>query len=326
MNRKNLLKVVFACIALILVLGILYSGLRILESTVFFVQQEEEFVVARKTITRDGVDYFPRQDINVILVMGIDQEGPVKASLEPNHGNAVDMAALVVFDEKAETCTVLNVNRDTMLDMPMLNDRGMEDGSWYGQLAYSHTYGTGVEDSCENTKKAISRLFSGINIDYYIAMNVDTVELMNDAVGGVTVTIHDDFSMIDPELTKGEFTLWGRQARTFVQARWNISDHLNLNRIERQKEYMDGFAKAFREKVKGNENFVISTYEKVAPYIVSDLPISTLSGMIERYENYEITQILSLEGENVLGEQFYEFYPDEEKLEELTLNLFYAPK
>ena len=37
-------------------------------------------------------------------------------------------------------------------------------------------------------------------------------------------------------------------------------------------------------------------------------------------------QICSIRGENVLGEQYYEFYPDAEALDALILDLFYAPK
>lgn len=327
MNRKILLKIVFACIALVLVLGIVYSGLRILESTVFLTGQEQEFVVTKKTITRNGVEYFPRQDINVILLMGINQKGPVEASAESNHGNAVDMVTLMIFDEKAEHCTLLNINRDTMLTMPVLNERGHEAGTFYGQLAYAHTYGTGVEDSCENTRKTISNFLNGITIDYYVSMNLDTVAILNDAVGGVTVNVVDDFSAIDESITMGEVTLHGEQARTFVQSRWNVSDGLNLARIERQKEYMDKFVEALRKKVKAEgESFVLTTYEEIAPYLVSDLPISTLTSMIKRYQDYPIAEVLSLEGENVLGTEFYEFYPDEAKLEERILQLFYAPK
>ena len=32
------------------------------------------------------------------------------------------------------------------------------------------------------------------------------------------------------------------------------------------------------------------------------------------------------EGENVLGQEYFEFYVDEEKLDQLILRLFYAPK
>jgi hypothetical protein len=48
--------------------------------------------------------------------------------------------------------------------------------------------------------------------------------------------------------------------------------------------------------------------------------------MMDRYSDYEIVEIVSPEGENVLGEKYYEFYVDEVKLDELILRLFYAPK
>ena len=325
MNKKLFLKVLFACIALILVLGIVYSGLQILELTVFY-GREKEFEVQTKTITRDGVKYYPRQDINVILLMGINQEGTAHAE-EPNHGNSADMVALMVFDEKAQTCTVLNLNRDTMVDMPELNLEGKEIGTMYAQLAYAHTYGTGMEDSCENMKKTVSNLLGGVAIDYYVSMNVEAIAPLNDAVGGVTVNVVHDFSQVDATIPKGVVTLKGDQARAFVQSRWYVGDELNLSRIERQKEYMNSFVSAFKETVKNSDTgFVVDTYNEVAPYLVSDLPISTLTSMVERYIDYSLTGILSLEGENRLGEEIYEFYADEDKLEDLRLELFYAPK
>ena len=64
----------------------------------------------------------------------------------------------------------------------------------------------------------------------------------------------------------------------------------------------------------------------MAPYLVSDLPVSTLTGMVERYLDYPLSAIHSLKGENRLNNNYYEFYVDEEHLEELRLELFYAPK
>lgn len=325
MDKKFFIRALFACIALILVLGIVYSGLRILELTVFY-GQEREFEVKTKTITRNGVKYYPRQDIDVILLMGINQAGTVHPE-EPNHGNAADMVALVVLDEKAETYTVLNLNRDAMVDMPELNEAGREIGTMYAQLAYAHTYGTGMEDSCENMKKTVSNLLGGVNIDYYIAMNIDAVVPLNDAVGGVTVNVVHDFSGTDDSIPMGVVTLKGEQARTFVQSRKSVGDGLNLSRIDRQKAYMNGFITSFKETMKTSDmGFVLDTYNMVAPYLVSDLPISTLTSMVERYMDSNFTGILSLEGENRQGEKHVEFYLDEDALEDLRLELFYAPK
>lgn len=325
MNQKLLWKLVLSVFALVLVCVILFSGLQILESTVFYGSREME-VSVRKTVTKDGVDYFPRQDITTILVMGIDQTGPVQLSEEPNRGSPVDMLAVLVLDEKTQRCRVLNLNRDTMLEMPMLNDQGREDGTFFGQLAYSHTYGRGGEDSCENTRKAVSNFLYGITPDYYIAINLDAVPLLNDAVGGVTVQVRDDFSKVDSTIPMGTVTLQGSQALSFVQSRGGVGDELNLSRMERQQEYMNAFVKAFAEKQNSSDTFLLKTYDALAPYLVSDLPVNTLSALLERCEGYVVEDAVSLKGENVLGEQYYEFYPDEAQLEALILELFYAPK
>lgn len=51
-------------------------------------------------------------------------------------------------------------------------------------------------------------------IDGYAMVNVGAVSVVNDMVGGVTVTIEDDFSEVDPTLKMGEtVTLMGEQAR-----------------------------------------------------------------------------------------------------------------
>jgi LCP family protein required for cell wall assembly len=319
------MKVVFVCISLILVLVIIYSGLRILESTIFY-NQNEDFEIRTKTITRDGVKYFPRQDINVILLMGINQEGPAHAE-EPNHDNAADMVALAVIDEKTESWSILNLNRDSMVDMPMLDTAGKEIDVGYAQLSYAHTFGTGMEDSCENTRKTVSNLLGGVNIDYYISINIEAIAMLNDAVGGVTVNVEDDFSAVDPSIPKGTVTLMGNQARSFVQSRWYVGDQLNLSRIERQKQYMDGFVDSFKNTMQTSDTgFVLNTYNEVAPYLVSDLPVSTLTGMVERYMDYPLTAVYSLEGENKLEDNYHKFYIDEDHLEDLRLELFYAPK
>ena len=325
MKRELFWKMLFSCLALVLVFVILYSGLQILESTVLYTPANME-VRVRKTVTRDGVDYYPRQDITTVLVMGIDQTGPVQLSEEPNDGKAVDMVAVVIVDEKAQNCKVLNINRDTMLEMPMLDDNGREAGTFFGQLAYSHTYGRGGEDSCENTRKAVSNFLYGMDLDYYIAMNMDAVTILNDAVGGVTVEVRDDFSKVDATIPMGVVTLKGSQALSFVQSRGGVGDELNLSRIERQKEYINRFVDTFREKLQGSDTFLLKTYDQAAPYLVSDLPVNTLVAMLERYEGYEIGDTISLTGENRLGEEYYEFYPEEEALENLILELFYAPK
>ena len=98
---------------------------------------------------------------------------------------------------------LLLLNRDTMVMMSGLDDLGRENGRYYSQLALSHAYGTGREDSCENVRNTVSDLLYGITIDHYVSMNMGGIAVLNDAVGGVTVQVVDDFSAIDPSIGMG---------------------------------------------------------------------------------------------------------------------------
>lgn len=324
MRDKLWVRVVLICVVLILLSLMIYSGLRILESTVFLNDQGEQ--ITTKTIVRDGVQYYPRQDISVVMVLGIDRSGKVAPSDEPNHGSAVDMATLLVFDEKDNSCTLLCLNRDTMVEMPRLNEHGRKTGTRVAQLALSHTYGRGMADSCKNTAEAISNLFYGITIDHYFAMNMDAVSILNDAVGGVTVNVTDDFSKIDPSIVMGEVTLRGEQAIHYVQSRYGVGDQLNLSRIRRQKDYMKSFWPVLQDRVSESGSFVVNTYDEVEDYVVTDMTPEVTMRLMKDYSEYALKNVISLEGENILGQEHYEFYPDEEALDALALELFFAPK
>lgn len=249
MKRRELIqRILFACVTLILLFTACYSGLQILESVVSSREMGETPPVPTKTIIRDGTAYYPRQDITVILLMGIDESGPVRSSESYDNTGEVDVAVLFICDETREQIRVLNLNRDTILEMPVLGVDGRRAGSITGQLALSHTYGSGLDDSCENTRTAVSDLLNGIRIDHYFAMNMDAVSILNDAVGGVGVTVTDDFSGIDPEFPTGTCILRGDQAITFLRSRKNLGDQLNISRMQRQNHYMEGFLTAFRRR------------------------------------------------------------------------------
>lgn len=324
-KRMRIIDIASAVLILLLVIVMLYSGLQILESTVLRTGTDEQGFVS-KTITRDGVSYYPRQDITVVMVLGIDQYGPVAQSEGYINPGAADMAMLLIFDDQDESCAVLQLNRDTMLEMPVLGVGGKAAGTYFGQLALSHTYGSGLEDSCENTRTTISNFLYGIRIDYYVAMNMDAISILNDAVGGVTVNVTDDFSQVDPTIGMGQVTLHGEQAIRFVRTRKDVGDQLNLSRIDRQKEYVGSFLKKFRSAYKNDLTFAANTYDQILPYIVTDCSLNTITSLMDRYGDYEIREVVTPKGENVMGEEYYEFYVDEEALDELILRLFYTRK
>ena len=88
---------------------------------------------------------------------------------------------------------------------------------------------------------------------------------------------------------------------------------------------MEGFLAAFRTMGE-DELFVLNTYDALDPYMVTDCTAKTMTALLSRYADFELGEMLSPAGENVMGEEYYEFYADEEQLQDLVVDLFYAPK
>ena len=231
-----------------------------------------------------------------------------------------------MFNNETETVDVISLNRDTIVDIPVLGIGGKPAGTIKGQLALAHTYGTGLEDSSRNLREAVSDLFYGIDINYYVTMNMDAIAILNDAVGGVTVNVTEDFSAVDPTITMGEVTLTGKQAISYVRSRSGVGDQMNLTRMERHKQYMDSFMDVFTVKLKGDKYFANDTYHALLDYMVTDCSPSSLTNILMQFSEYQIGEIITLDGENVKGAEFIEYHIDEEDLDRVILKYLYAPK
>lgn len=321
---KMIRQALSVCAALMLVFVTGYSGLRLLESAVLRSGETVENAGVSKTVFWKGEAYYPRQDITVILLMGIDENGPAEDSGSYNNTGEADLVSLLICDEKQERIHFLTLNRDTMLEIPVLGIEGRQAGTITGQLALAHTYGSGLEDSCENTRKTVSAFLKGIQIDHYIAMNMDAIPILNDAVGGVRVTVTDDFSMLDPGIPTGEHMLTGEQATTYLRSRRDLGDQLNISRMKRHEAYLKALCIALQEKK--DETNILSVYEQILPYVVTDCSVNLINNLQYRYGEYTFGEMFTPVGENVLGERYYEFYPDAEQLDALIMELFYATK
>lgn len=327
-NKEKLRKqkqLLFSVTVFFLLVLILFSGFQIMKAMLLPPVLEEP-APPKLTIVRDDKEYFPRQNITTVLVLGIDRSGPVEDSGSYQNPGAADLALVLTFDHARGVCDVLQFNRDSMVEMPVLGLGGKPAGTAFGQLALCYTYGSGLEDSCENAKETISRLLYGLQIDYYVAMHMDAIPIFNDAVGGVTVEITEDFSQVDSSIPMGTVTLLGDQAVTFVRSRKGVGDQLNLSRIDRQQAYAQGFIAAFKAKQAKGTKFLMDAYEAASPYLITNCSPAAINAMAERYGDYKLDRILTLPGQNVLGEQHYEFHIDQDGLGEMILDLFYAEK
>ncbi len=322
---KNIL---FTVTILILTVVVIYGGLQILESTIFSRTSHGQGQTVSKTIQRDGISYFPKQDITTLLVMGIDESGKPHDSGSYNNPGAADVVFLVIFNETKKTYSILTLNRDTMLEMPILGIGGKHAGTRFAQLGLAHTYGNGLEASCINVVDTVSSFLYGSTVDYYLSLRMDAIALINDAVGGVEVTIDadEDFSAVDSSLQPGTIRLSGEQALHYIRARQGVGDQLNLSRMTRHEKYLEGFSKSLKKMQESGQNAEIEIYEQVSDYMISNCNTSTLSKLVGRFSEYALSEVVIPQGEYVRGEEFMEYYVDQDALDDVILRLLYSPK
>lgn len=277
----------------------------------------------RKTLEYQDTTYVARDGVDTYLFMGIDVEGPAKGNKGYIGGGQADVQLLLVVDRFNGTWRVLQINRDSMVQVPVLGVTGTEVSTEYQQIALAHSYGDGVETSCENNVTAVSRLFNNQYINGYMSLNMDAISILNDAVGGVEVTLLDDFSDTDASLVKGKtVTLSGDQAMAYVRGRQGVGDETNLSRMARQQQYLDGLY----QKVTGlSTGAAVEAFQSVEDYMVTNMGDQWLK-LMDRLKEYTKLEPLSIDGENYLDEQGSTAYRlDEESLQQVMIQLFYEP-
>ena len=319
LNRRNIIS---GIVVLLLLALMVFSIAQMLKNGN---RPDNEDDADSKTLEIDGVKYFPKQDITVFMLVGIDREGKAVDSHSYRNDGEADMIAILIFNESEKTYSVLCLNRDTMLNMTTIGLGGKYAGKAYGQLALAHTYGSGLKDSCENMRATVSEFLYDLEIDHYVSLTMDAVAVLNDAVGGVTVNVSDEFPA-SMEIPLGEVKLNGRQALDFVRTRKDVGDQLNVSRMKRHEEYMKGFMTALGTKIDSNESFLIGTYRELSDYMVTDCNVEVLNTFVNRYIDYEFREITSPVGENTIGEKYMEFKVDPKELEKLVVRLFYDKK
>lgn len=273
----------------------------------------------------NGTAYARREDLETVLLLGVDKfEGETPDGYVNNQ--QTDFLLLLVMDKENETCTPIQLNRDTMTQIQILGVTGEPAGTFTGQLALAHTYGSGEEDSCENTVLAVENLLYGMEIDHYVSLTMDGVALLNDLVGGVTVEVLDDFSGTDDSLVQGEtVTLKGQQALTYVRSRGGLEDSSNLHRMERQRQYLSALQQQLKAAVQQEDGFTLDALLQLNEYMVSDCTVNQLSDLGDSLAAYQVSDILTTPGDAQEGEEFMEFTVDEAALQQLVMDVFYEP-
>lgn len=274
----------------------------------------------------DDITYRPRRDVTAILLMGIDTAETGVGARGYRDGGQADFLRLIVMDAADRRVTQIQIDRDTMTPITVLGIMGNKSGMRTAQISLSHGFGDGRERSCELTVEAVSNLMFGIPIDGYVAMNLDGIAAFNDQLGGVTVTLEDDFSAFDPAMTKGAtLTLTGKQAEYYVRQRMAVGVGTNEGRMARQEQYISQLMELLFARMGEDKEFVGTLYDALSPYLTTNLSRGRIINEAWAAKDCQRTEALKPAGVHKVGEDgFMQFWLDEAALRQTVIDLFYT--
>ncbi|QHZ49117.1 MULTISPECIES: LCP family glycopolymer transferase [unclassified Bacillus (in: firmicutes)] len=209
-----------------------------------------------------------------ILLLGIDER--------PGDKGRPDSMIVVTVNPKTKKTTMTSIPRDTRVFIKSKNT--------FSKMNSAYTYG-GIEGTIQTVEQ-----FLNIPINYYIKVNMEGFKDIVDAVGGVTVNNHIDFTLEGVHLAKGKQHLDGQTALTYARMRKD-DPRGDFGRQERQREIINQIIH------EGAQLKSLANYQEILTALEKNVKTNlTLDNMIDIQSSYkeagqDIKQI-EIEGED----------------------------
>ena len=320
MKNKNGIIVVLAVVCALLLCGVGYT-----------LWQDKEEEKKLETVTEpesdgqsgvvviDGVKYKRNTNIQTVLFLGIDKEAKSELGNRPGENGQSDSLNLLVADRETKKAQILQISRDSMVDIDIYSASGDKMISEQGQIALQYAYGDGEEESCRLTAEKVSEMLYGVEIQSYLSLTMEGMVRAADAIGGVTMTVPEDYTWIDPAFEKGQtLTMDGAMVEKYVRSREIEVLDSNVQRMQRQSQFMGALVEKL-QSIEGNSNY-LSLYQEMEPYMVTNMTADEMKAL----SDYEIDpETVNIPGEVILKDGHAQFIVDNEGLRNIILKMFY---
>jgi LCP family protein required for cell wall assembly len=266
----------------------------------------------RTTITRDGVTYKRDKSVRAYLFLGVDDVG---LDYE-NYGRGGRTDTLLLFVKDGKELRILEISRDTMTEVDTYNPNGDYLSTGVMQINMQYSFGDSPRRSAYLTKKTVSKLLKGVEINGAVSLDMSGIAPVVDALGGIDVRMEEDCSYISPDYTlDAEVHMDGAAAEHFI--RWRDKSSVGSNDVR-----MGRHAWFIRQMLQqGDEAEVDRLLKAAGDYVNTDMTVDEMKAL---YECGSV-ETIALPGESQRGVIHDEFYVDEDALEEVLIRLFYKP-
>ncbi len=331
MDRRDVVKTVLIVALLVAIAAAAFGVIHFMDTRSTSSDDEERDTGAPDPIMLylGDYEYEVTDYIKTYLISGTDGVG-TKPNAKHYHGPMADYMLLLIINKTKNTHGYIQIDRDTMCDVVRIGEDGNLDLADVieEQILTSTWYGKDLHQGLTNLNDSVYSLLGGLPVDGYYSVNMDDIQKINHAVGGVTVKIEDDFSEYDEEMVPGATVhLNDEQAELYVHSRMEIGDGSNESRMRRQRTYMEALMAQCKEEMGRNKSFPNDLWEDMKDYATTNIPGNRVSAIANLVYKTEDLGIYDIEGEHTEGQlpgdkqAYVQFYADEESIVKIFKDL-----
>ncbi len=248
--KKRRLQEFFAVFGILLFLAAAYGG-----SKAYVALQKWEGKAEKQTfqVLADSPSEIEDEIIN-LAILGTDEDG-----------FRADVSMIASFNTSTKALSLIGIPRDTRVVMTnemtsFLEKNGRnvpERNGVYGECKLTELYAYAGEGNRSAFSVKMMEEILGIEVDYYIKVDLSAFRDIVDAIGGVDMEVQERLYYVDPyqdlyiDLQPGYQHLDGKKAEQLVRFREGYAQK-DLKRIQIQQEFM----RVFLEKICSTESIL----------------------------------------------------------------------
>lgn len=284
-----------------------------------------------RTVRYNGKEYIFNTDVTSILCMGVDKQEFGLEDDKVGTAGQCDALYLVAINTATGRTKIIGISRDIVTDIGIYSEDGEYLYTEKMQLCLAYAYGNGTTTSCLNTVTAVSRLFYQLPINSYFAINLDSIRRLNDAIGGVTVTLKDDLFVDSYGVRhyQGEtVTLYGSDAERYLRSRNLYELESSYNRMQHQMNYLESYSRDAIAMTKKDITTPLNLYGIIADNSVTNLNPSKITAFATCIVSHGISELefAQVPGTVTSDGTYARYIVDEKGLYEIILDTFYTQK
>lgn len=264
--------------------------------------QEQHSSRQEKPVNIDG-----GEDPFSVLILGVDTD-----EVDSMVGRS-DTLMLLTVNPNTERTSIVSIPRDTYTE---IIGRGHKD-----KINHAHAFG-----GSSMAVNSVQNLFD-IPVDYYVSVNMESMQQIVDATGGITLTPPLSFSQGQYSFTEGQPThMDGAQALAYSRMRKTDPDG-DYGRQYRQRQVIEGTLQSVAsvDSIRNYQSILAAMSENMRTNMSFD-------DMVDLFSNYrsaanEVDQVQLSGSGTLINGVYYEIIPDEEisrvqtyLMDELELN------